>query len=64
MAKLKKFSVALYDNQLEYIDAQCEKENIKRSKFIERHCLPQEMWHLGEHRGRPKKVSVGDKPKE
>ena len=64
MAKLVKFSVALYDNQLEFIDAKCEKENIKRSKFIERHCLPEELWHLGENRGRKKKVLIGGEPKE
>lgn len=41
-----RFSIYLYDDQLEYIDGQAEKEGLTRSKYIEMKLVPESMWRL------------------
>lgn len=52
--KARKVSIYLREEQLEFLDKQAEKQGLSRSRFIERTCLPQELWVLEEKRGRPK----------
>lgn len=41
-----RFSIYLYDDQLEYIDDQAKKEGLTRSKYIEMKLVPETMWRL------------------
>lgn len=51
MVKAKKekgvrFSVYFHPEQIAYLDAEAEKMNVSRSKFIELKCLPKSMQYL------------------
>lgn len=38
-----RFSVYFHKEQLEWLDAECEKQKVSRTKYIEMHCLPKSM---------------------
>jgi hypothetical protein len=50
-----RFSVYFHEDQIKWLDAEANKMNVSRSKFIELKVLPKELQKLQSKRGRPKK---------